>query len=615
MKQYLLLFLIISNFAIAQKSKPAFHHVEPAFWWTGMKNPSLQIMFHNKDINISDYQPSVQYDGVTMKEVKKVENPHYLFVTLEIAKDAKPGNVPVKFKAGKKTITHTYELKAKSTDKNRIMGFSPADVIYLIMPDRFANGDVKNDSIPGMYEGVNGKTDFARKGGDLKGISDHLDYLKDFGVTALWLNPVLENNQKKQSYHGYAITDLYQVDRRFGTNEDYVNFVNTCHQNGLKVIQDMVMNHIGNEHWLMYDLPEKNWIHQFPEFTRSNYRGSVISDPYKSKYDETLMSNGWFDHSMPDVDQTNALFATYLIQNTLWWIEYAGIDGIRMDTYPYPDKDFMARWAKDVLTEYPTFNIVGEAWVNYIPTTAYWQKDMENSDGYESNLPSVTDFAFFGTVPQALHEQGGWDSGLARLYNMLAQDFVYPNANENLIFVDNHDVTRFFLSCGRDIKKFKLGMAFLLTTRGVPQLYYGTELLMDGDGGHHPNVRKTFPGGWPGDEKNAFTQEGRTAEQNDAFNYMRTLLNWRKSQSAIHYGKLTHYIPEDNVYVYFRYNDEKTIMVVMNGNTADKTITTKRFAENIKDAKSAHDVIKGADVNDLATLTIPAQSALILELK
>lgn len=580
-----------------------------------MKNTSLQILFHNKDINIADYQPSIQYDGVTLKEVKKVENPHYLFLTLDVSQSAKAGRVPVTFKAGKKTITHEYDLRQKSTDKNRIMGFSPADVLYLIMPDRFANGDPSNDSIPGMYEGANAKEDFARRGGDLKGISDHLDYIKDFGVTALWLNPVLENNQKRQSYHGYAITDLYKVDRRFGTNEDYVNFIKKCHDNGLKVIQDMVMNHIGNEHWLMYDLPEKNWIHQFPEFTRSNYRGSVISDPYKSKYDETLMSNGWFDTSMPDVDQTNELFATYLIQNTLWWIEYAGLDGIRMDTYPYPDKDFMARWAKEVLTEYPTFNIVGEAWVNYIPTTAYWQKDMNNNDGYESNLPSVTDFAFFGAVPQALHEQGGWDTGLARLYNLLAQDFLYPNANANLTFLDNHDVTRFFLSCGRDINKFKMGMTFLLTTRGIPQLYYGSELLMDGDGGHHPNVRKTFPGGWPGDEKNAFTKEGRTPEQNDAFNHLRTLLNWRKGESAIHSGKLTHYIPQDNVYVYFRYNDTKTVMVVMNGNTEAKTIGTKRYAENIKNAKSARDVIGDKTVDDLSTLTIPAQTALVLELK
>ncbi len=356
----ILLFFFFLTFSLtyAQKrSAPSFLHVEPAFWWTGMKNPSVQILFHSKD-DISASTVEVKTDGITVAEVKKVENPHYLFVTLNISK-ANPGVVPIVFRNGKKTITHNYEIRAKSTDKNRIQGFSPADVMYLIMPDRFANGDPSNDSVPGMYQGVNRKDGGARQGGDLKGIGDHIDYIKDLGVTALWLNPVLENNQKQASYHGYAITDLYRVDRRFGTNDDYVNFIRKCHDNGLKVIQDMVMNHIGNEHWLMHDLPEKNWVHQFPEFTRSNYRGSVISDPYKSKYDEIKMSNGWFDTTMPDVDQTNPLFATYLIQNTLWWIEYAGIDGIRMDTYPYPDKDFMARWAREVTDEYPKFNIVG----------------------------------------------------------------------------------------------------------------------------------------------------------------------------------------------------------------------------------------------------------------
>ena len=610
-----LLFLtcsVITGFS--QKSKSVFQHVEPAFWWIGMKNPNVQVLFHSNE-DITGYNVEVRTEGVVVSEIKRVENPHYLFVTLDVSK-AKAGIVPITFKKEKKTFTHNFELKNKSTDKkNRIQGFSPADVMYLIMPDRFANGDPSNDSVPGMYQGANRKISNARHGGDLKGISDHIDYIKDLGVTALWLNPVLENNQKRESYHGYAITDLYKVDRRFGTNDDYVNFINKCHANGLKVIQDMVMNHIGNEHWLMHDLPEKNWVHQFPQFTRSNYRGSVISDPYQSKYDANLMSNGWFDTTMPDVDQTNALFATYLIQNTLWWIEHAGIDGIRMDTYPYPDKDFMASWAREIRNEYPAFNIVGEAWVNYIPTTAYWQKDMVNNDKYQSNLPSVTDFAFCSAVPQALHEPGGWDTGMSRLYNLLAQDFIYPNANGNLTFVDNHDMTRFFLSCGRDLKKFKLGLTFLLTTRGIPQLYYGTELLMDGDGGHHPNVRKTFPGGWKGDPVNAFTAEGRSEEQNDAFNYLRTLLNYRKSQPALHTGKLTHYIPEDNVYVYFRTEGQSTVMVVLNGNTSEKSINTARFKENLGSSTSGREVLSGSILNDLKTLNVAAQSALVIELR
>jgi neopullulanase len=610
------LIVLISLSAQGQKSKSAlsFEHVEPPFWWVGMKNGSLQLLFHNSKVDLSGFTPSIEYPGVTLKDVKKVENPHYLFLTIDISADAKAGRLPISFKKEKSTITYQYELKNKGTGNNRIQGFSSADVIYLIMPDRFANGDPKNDSIPGMYEGANRAKGGSRHGGDLKGISDHLDYIKGLGVTAMWLNPVLENNQKRSSYHGYAITDLYNVDRRFGGNEQYLSFIDKSHRMGLKVIQDMVMNHIGDQHWLMKDLPEKSWIHQFPNFTRSNYRGTVLSDPYRSKSDEVLMSNGWFDTTMPDVDQKNELFATYLIQNTLWWIEYSGIDGIRMDTYPYPDKDFMATWVKELRSEYPTFGIVGEAWLNNITTTAYWANGMVNADKYQSFLPSVTDFPFCYAVPQALQEKGGWDNGLARLYNLLSQDFIYPNANTNLTFLDNHDMTRYFLSVGRDIKNFKMGLTFLLTTRGTPQLYYGTELLMDGDGGHHPNVRLDFPGGWTGDAKNAFIAEGRTEAQNEAFTFLQKILNWRKTQSVIHTGKLTHYIPEDNVYVYFRHNDQKTVMVVMNANTEDKTISTLRYAENLKDMRVGKDVLTDQAFK-LESLNIPAMSSLILELE
>jgi glycosidase len=611
---FLTFLIFISSFA-QKKQSANFTHVEPSFWWVGMKNASLQILFHSKTENIADFKSAINYEGVVLRETKRVENPHYLFLTLQISPSAKPGKIPVNFTAGKKTFTYQYELRAKSTETNRIQGFTAADVLYLIMPDRFSNGDVSNDSIPGMYQGTHRNIPNGRHGGDIRGIADHLDYIKELGVTTLWLNPVLENNQKRESYHGYAITDLYKVDRRFGTNDDYIAFINKSHQMGLKVIQDMVMNHIGNEHWLMHDLPEKNWIHQFPEFTRSNYRGTVISDPYKSKQDEMLMSNGWFDMTMPDVDQANPLFATYLIQNTLWWIGYAGLDGIRMDTYPYPDKDFMARWIAEVKNEYPKFNIVGEAWLNNIPNIAYWQKGMTNKDGYESTLPSVTDFPFCFAVPQALNEEGGWDNGMARLYNLLCQDFIYPNANNNVTFVDNHDMTRFFLSCNKDIKKFKMGLTFLLTTRGIPELYYGTELLMDGDGGYHPNIRKDFPGGWKGDAVNAFTKEGRTPEQNDAFEFLKTLLNWRKNSPVISEGKLTHYVPEDNIYVYFRYNADKRVMVVMSGNNTDKTLNTKRFAENLQGVTAGHEVISNKKISDIANIQVPALTALIIVLE
>jgi neopullulanase len=598
----------------SQKKTADFQHVEPPFWFTGMKNHSLQILFHNNQKDITGYVPSISYDGVSIREVKKVENPHYLFITLDISETAKPGLIPVVLKQGKKTIRYDYELKAKSTDGNRIQGFDPSDVIYLIMPDRFSNGDEKNDSIPGMYEATHREKDGGRHGGDLQGLTNHIGYFNELGVTAIWLNPVLENNQKKSSYHGYAITDLYNVDRRFGGNAAYLSFIEGCHKSGVKVIQDMVMNHIGDYHWMMNDLPEKDWVNQFPQFTRSNYRGVAISDPYRSEIDERLMSNGWFDNTMPDVNQKNQLFATYLIQNTLWWIEYAGLDGIRMDTYPYPDKDFMATWSNAVMEEFPRFNIVGEVWLNTPANIAYWQKGMVNKDKYASGLPSVTDFPLCFAIPQALHEAPGWETGLAKLYNTLAQDFVYPDPFRNVTFVDNHDMTRFFLSCGRDMQKFKMGLAFLLTTRGIPQLYYGTELLMDGDGGHHPNIRLDFPGGWKGDATNAFTAAGRTEQQQEAFNFISTLLKWRKNQPLIHSGKLTHYIPEDNVYVYFRHDGNNAVMVVLNGNKTHKQINIDRFRESIGNFRKGKDVISNSNF-DLQSLSVKAQTALILELE
>ncbi len=617
-RQFVLFFVFIMHLAgsaIGQKSQPQFQRVEPPSWWTGMKNSSLQILFYNKDVNIAGYTATINHSGVLLTRVTKVPNPHYLFLTIEIAPNAKPGMIPVQFVAGKRKFTYNYELKAKDASSDRAQGFNSSDVIYLIMPDRFANGDTKNDTLPGMLEGTHREKPEGRHGGDLKGISDHLDYIKDLGVTAIWLNPVLENNQLRSSYHGYSITDLYKVDARFGSNEDYISFIKKSHDMGLKIIQDMVMNHIGSNHWLVKDLPEKNWIHQFPEFTRSNYQGTVVSDPYQSEFDANLISNGWFDTTMPDVNQTDSLFAMYLIQNTLWWIEYAGIDGIRMDTYPYPDKNFMAHWVSSVMREYPKFNIVGEVWFDNIANTAYWQKGTINKDGYQSALPSVTDFPLCFSVSKALTEKTGWETGMRRIYNVLCQDFVYPNPSHNLIFLDNHDMTRFFLSVGKDIRKFKMGLAFLLTTRGIPQLYYGTELLMDGDGGYHPNVRKDFPGGWQGDTLNAFTEAGRTQQQKEVYNYLRHLLNWRKSEPLIHTGELTHYVPQDNIYVYFRHAADRTVMVILNAKDTAQELVTERYRSELKTFTKAVDVIDNKAIDSINSIFLKPWQPLILELK
>lgn len=376
----------------------------------------------------------------------------------------------------------------------------------------------------------------------------------------------------------------------------------------------MVMNHIGSEHWLVKDAPEKDWLHQFPE--RSNFRNGVIPDPYKSKTDSIKMLNGWFDTTMPDVNQSNPLFADYLIQNSLWWIEYAGIDGIRMDTYPYNDKYFMARWAKTLTDEYPKFSMVGEAWMSNIPPTAYWQKGAKNKDGYDSYLPSVTDFPFCFALPKALGENGGWDSGLSRLYDLLSQDFQYPNANNNLTFLDNHDLTRYLKTVGNDLNKFKMGLSFMLTTRGIPQIYYGTEALMNGDKGvSDPEIRKDFPGGWAGDQADYFTGKNLSAEQQSTLQYMKKLLNWRKSKPVIHKGKLTHYIPQDNIYVYFRTQGKETVMVIMNGNTKEMKLGTIRFAESMTGKSKAKNVLTDDSVQNLNEITLPAMTTVILELE
>ncbi len=609
------LLMFIFTAASGQTPGSYFDRVEPAFWWVGMKNTELQILFYNSHMDISQYEASLNYPGVLLKEKIKVENPHYLFLKLQITGDTKPGVMPVHFKSGKKSFVYSYELKNKSTATNRIQGFNASDVVYLLFPDRFANGDLKNDTLSGFYEGTHREKPFGRHGGDLKGISDHLDYIKDLGVTAIWINPVLENNQRSASYHGYAITDLYKVDARFGSNTEYVNLIEKAHQSGLKIIQDMVMNHIGNENWLVKDPPEKNWIHQFPKYTSSNYHGGVVTDPYRSKHDSVIMVNGWFDHTMPDVNQSIPLFADYLIQNSIWWIEYAGIDGIRMDTYPYPDKYFMARWAKALTDEYPRFNMVGEVWLNSIPQTAYWEKGAKNADGYESHLPSVTDFPFCFSVPKALNEGPGWDTGLNRLYDLLSQDFQYPNANNNLTFLDNHDMTRYFLSVGKDLDKFKMGLSFLLTVRGIPQIYYGTEALMDGDASSHPQVRRDFQGGWAGDEVDFFKNKNLTADQQEAMKFMKKILNWRKNKPVIHQGKLVHFIPQDNIYVYFRTLGTEKIMVVMNGNASEKILNTERFEEQLKGRTKGKNIFNEEVLQNLNTIKLPAKATWILELE
>ncbi len=604
-----LLLLLINGMISAQ----TISRVEPLCWWVGMKNQNLQLMVYGKEIGNADIK--IEYPGVEIIRVNRVENKNYLFIDLFIRNDAKAGRFDITFNfSDKSSVKYSYELLSRRNGSSNRNGFSSKDVVYLIMPDRFENGDLSNDEVKGYRDKLNRKSQYGRHGGDIQGVINSMDYFSNLGVTTLWLTPVLENNQPEASYHGYAITDYYKVDPRHGSNDLYKSMVETAHQKRLKVIMDMVFNHCGHKHWWMDDLPTKDWVNVWPTFTSSNYRGSVISDPYSSDYDKEKMSKGWFVPSMPDLNQQNPFLANYLVQNSIWWVEFANLDGIRMDTYPYSDKLFMARWAKEVMTEYPNFNIVAEAWLNDVPWCAYWQKGVNNRDGYDSNVPTVMDFPLMYTLRNAFDEEQTWDKGIVRLYDLLSKDFLYSNPNNLLVFADNHDESRFFQK-GDSIGRFKMAMAFLLTTRGIPEIYYGTELLMtgqksDGDG----MLRPDFPGGWPDDKRNAFISDGRTKKENEAWRYLQTLLKWRKSSEVVQTGKLKHFIPEDNIYVYFRYNSTKTVMVILNSNKTPKVLKTERFNEMMGGYSKGFDVINSKTIEGLDKIKLSPRSALVIEL-
>ncbi|KIA88907.1 alpha-amlyase [Kaistella jeonii] len=629
------LFLFISLFSFAQIQK-----VEPAFWWHGMKNPELQILVYGKDI--SKYHVELS-DNIKIKNLTKTENPNYIFITIN-TDEVKNSSFKINFKNGKKTAdSYTYELKKRnpgSADRN---SFSSKDVMYLIMPDRFANGDPSNDSQPNLTEKANRNLPSGRHGGDLRGVINHLDYLQNLGVTSLWLTPVNEDNEKKTSYHGYAQTDLYKIDGRYGTNEEYLELSRNLQKRGMMLIQDYVTNHWGISHWMIQDLPTKDWIHQFKDgegkygFKRSNYRISSQFDTNVSEIDKEEALNGWFDTTMPDLNQSNPLLLKYLTQNAIWWIEYAELGGLRVDTYPYNDKIAMAKWAKAITDEYPNFNIVGEAWMSSPAHISYWQKDSKIAaiENYNSNLPSVMDFSLYTDLPDALKEEKSWDKGMTKIYDSFSNDFLYPNINNILVFFENHDTERFNEIFKGDVRYYKMAMTLIATIRGIPQLYYGSEIGMLGDKnkGGDANIRRDFPGGWKGDAQNAFNPETQTSEQKQFYDYTQKLLNWRKGKEVIHTGKTKHYIPKEKVYVYFRYNDNAgksrdlsskngdsnndKVMVIINNNENEQTFDLKRFAESLEGISKGKDVISGKEIpiSIENKLTISGKSSLILELE
>lgn len=582
-----------------------------------MKNTNLQILVHADDIQNTEV--SLNYTGVELINIEKLDNPNYLFVNLNITENAQAGDFDLLFKKNKKIVfSYKYKLLNRRNNSSLRKGFNSSDVVYLLMPDRFANGENNNDSVDALYEKVDRNNPNGRHGGDIKGLINKLDYLQDLGITAIWNTPLMEDNQQVYSYHQYAITDYYKIDARFGSNSDYALLSSECKKRGIKLIMDMVTNHCGLEHWWMQDLPSQDWVHQHDKFTNSNHRKTTIFDPYVTQEDKDLNSNGWFDTTMPDLNQKNEKQIKYFIQNNIWWIEYADLSGIRMDTYPYNDPQGMATWAKAIMDEYPNLNIVGETWLPTAPEIAYWQQDALNADNYNSYLPCVMDFQLSDAMAKAFNEENDtWSEGLIRLYNSLATDYFYPHPENLFIFAENHDTDRFMSIVNGDLDKYKLMMSFLLTTRGIPQIYYAGEILMDGKKSDGDGImRKDFPGGWKGDKINAFTKSGRSKLQNKAFDFTKKLLNWRKENTVIHTGKLNHFVPQDNIYVYFRSNKEKTVMIVLNNKNKKQKINLDRFKSYTKEFSEATDVITGKKFNITKTnISISSKQALILELK
>jgi glycosidase len=611
MKKIFFLFLFITSSIFAQIDK-----MEPPFWYAGMHNPELQIMFYGK--NISQNEVSVS-NKIVIKDIRKTENPNYIFVTID-TKDIPASDFVFTFKnKNKLTFTKKYSLKQRRENSAQRKSFDSSDMMYLIMPDRFANGNPKNDSDKTLAEKADRNNSGGRHGGDIEGIIKNLDYISTLGATAIWSTPLCEDNDKAYSYHTYAQSDVYKIDSRYGTNEDYVRLASEMHKKDLKLVMDYVTNHWGIKHWMMTDLPTKDWIHQFENYTQTNHKRATISDTNASKTDTETCLDGWFVPSMPDVNQSNPLVLNYLKQNAIWWIEYSDLDGFRVDTYNYSDPKGIAAWTKSITSEYPNFNIVGEVWMHDQAQMAYWQKDSKIGaiQNYNSNLPSVMDFTLHDALGTVFNEnEGTWDKGMVKVYDNFSNDFLYPNSNNILVFAENHDTNRINEVYKNDFKKYQLTMALIATVRGIPQLYYGSEIGMGGDKEKgDADIRQDFPGGWKTDAKNAFLREERTDIQNQYFDFTSKLFNWRKTNEAVHFGKMTHYIPENNVYVYFRYTDNKTVMVVLNNGITNQNLKTNRFQENIKNFKNGKDILTGKPYDLENGISLEAKSVLILELK
>ena len=598
MKKIILLFSVFSFcFSLFSFSQDAAYTCYPTHWWTGMKWNKLQVMVHGD--KIADNFPMIKMGpkgislakGVNLVMINRVENPNYIFLDLVIDASARPGKFSFPFV---KNMKLEYELKPRRAGNGTAyaQGVTSKDFIYLIMPDRFSNGDESNDRIPGMRDQtLNRDTVFNRHGGDLKGIQNHLDYLDDLGITTLWLNPVIENDMPNRTEHGYAFTDHYKVDARLGGDKAYQELIDATHKKGMKIIQDAVYNHVGRFHITVLDMPMKDWLHQWDSYTNTHYKDQVLFDPYASKKEVKQMTDGWFTKEMPDMNQGNPYVANFLIQHALWTVEEFGIDGWRIDTYAYNDLEFMNRCNKALMDEYPRITMFGETWVHGVPNQSYFSQN--NYDiPFKSNLQAPTDFQTLWAITDAMTKDFGWTDGVNNLYTTLAQDFVYKDPTRNVIFLDNHDMARFYSVVNEHMDKYLSSISWLMTCRGIPQMYYSDELATTGttspNDGH---VRLDFPGGWKNDPVNKFTIQGRTQKDQEIYQHLATLANFRKTSPALTKGKFMQFFPQDGVYVYFRYNDKQTIMVVMNTAKEEKIVKLDRFSERITGFTGYRDVL------------------------
>src|SRR5690554_746312 len=610
MKYWLVLTVLMPLLAFAN----SIDRVEPPSWWVGMDSAKLQLLVHGK--NIGQLQPKLDHPGVSVINVHKADSPNYLFIDLRIDPDAAVGEMTLEFYQGETLTTRwPYSLQARVDDSAKRQGFSAKDVIYLITPDRFANGNLSNDSVASLAEGLNRDAPGGRHGGDLAGVMNHLDYISEMGFTQLWLNPVLENAQPDYSYHGYATTDFYRVDPRFGSNSLYRELSQQARQQGVGLIMDMVLNHCGSEHWWMDDVPFTDWINFAGQFSPTTHRRTTLRDPHAAPSDTRQFTDGWFVPTMPDLNQRNEFMAEYLIQNSVWWIEYAGLSGVRVDTYSYPDKHFLVAWGKRMISEYPNINIVGEEWSNNPAVVSYWQTGKHNPDGYQPQLPSLMDFPLQVALINSLTQQPGEPETMVELYEALSNDFLYPSPDNLVVFADNHDMSRIYTQLDENYDRWRQAMVYLLTTRGIPQIYYGTEILMTNPGTEdHGIIRTDFPGGWADDKIDAFTTKGLSKDAKRAQDFLRTLLNWRKNNAAITEGRLVHYAPEDGVYVYFNIADDSQVMTIINHSDQTRELKLDRFSDLLSGSNKGVDIIANKSITLGKSLTLAPVSATIIDL-